>query len=288
MEYRKWTIDETKLDIYIQNIENLKISNIILTWWEIFKDKKMIDITLKLINKLSKKKITVSINTNWTNLNQDIISKLKTYNNINNITVSLDSVISHENNFLRWETSNVISNINLLIKNWFSTSVLITLNKINLQTFMTTYKELEKLWVEQIFINPVFMQNTHTLYNKLSIDNLSNAQINEINKELLTIKKSQKFPQISRYFRFWTNYFKNKTKDPQAYCKMGKKFFVLEANWDLKRCFYSTKTLGNLLKDKLSTNSIISQWQQKLPKCFSKKCITLFAIDEFWEKNIEK
>jgi len=288
IEKKNKDFDFFMIDKYINFLEKTKTKKIILSWWEILR-KDFYKKTIYICKELEKKHIIYNIDTNLVYLNSEIINFFKKTKYLNMLYISLDSTNSITNNYLRWKTNKVLENIKKLKKNWIKFSILLTLTKKNINDLSNTLKSLQK---SETIVKPVFIPEKNKEYSKLMLDeSIDYDNLNKLLKKYINNTNLSK--NLDKFYDLWTNYYNTK-KIKKAIksninCPMWENFFVIFTDWIIKNCFHTDEIIGNILTndydhmiDKLKNK----KYYTNLPKCFSKQCISLFSMNEFWNETI--
>jgi MoaA/NifB/PqqE/SkfB family radical SAM enzyme len=287
LEERLWEIDIQDIDIYIKKLLDLSVDVVTLSWGEVFRCEKTAKNTLYLCKQLDLNNINFSISTNWTNLNDNIISELKKYKNFKWFFISLDSIIKSENDYLRGKTYQVLLNIKKIINYWIKLYILVTINNKNINSLELTYSELRKIWVNNIVFNPAAIPKNSKYYNELSIDLLKNNHLNDLLKNLKKLNDNSEYKDfLNNYYNFWVNFYKSWKVPQKLNCVMWKDVFIIDSKWNIKECFTKNNILWNLkfnninnIKNNINNVKKVNH-TYKISKCINKSCLCLFTQDD--------
>lgn len=263
----EWCIPDSFLDTFMGLINEKKITYVVFTWGELLYDHHIATIVFSYMDLLEHNGIWFSINTNASFQDETVFKALSRYTHLWNVTISIDSLDEYENNFLRKDTKSVIANIKGFLERWYDPTILITLTKMNIDTILQTILGLHEMWIKKIFVNPVFLPVNNRNYVDLSIDQSKESILAIIDQLTHNPIILNNFYPMIRHLRFWADAFFDNKVDSKAVCQMCNEFIVLTPRWTIKDCFYRDKRASS----------------KEVPECFSKICLPLFVINDFWK-----
>lgn len=286
-------IQKNKITNFVSKITELKFNEVILTGGEPL-HRRWKEETYALIRELKKRKIKVLINTSATFLNNADLDKIIGLK-VDRVDISIDSHISKIHNSQRGRFKDIVAVIKGLISRGYrsiSTTTVVTKN--NARTLLETILWIRKLGVENVRIQRAFLPTK----KEEVLNNRKKIQENDIVKAMRVAKKELNSSHFGAYINLTEAVFKKDTKllnslASDAFCCMGKKYFVCDPAGDLTPCFHrSDIKLGNLFTDSISKiNSMLRNNaltdEEKLPKCFDAYCVSLFNNPNFWKKKYE-
>ncbi|MCM8800068.1 MAG: radical SAM protein [Candidatus Omnitrophica bacterium] len=190
--------------------------------------------------------------TNGSLLNSDVLERLKRYNKINEIKLSLEGASPSTNDRIRGRGSfvKVLEKIHLIKRETeFSCTVMFTVFKSNIEELPLLYQLAKKELVSGIVIERFLpLGRGKTMESEL----LDYSDWYRLNKIILDLDN---FPfsleDLLPYRAFWIKFLSKKTELLGASCNVGEDAFCIMPNADIQPCRRFTLKLGNLLKDSL-------------------------------------
>ena len=259
--------------IFAKKIRENDFSRVILTGGDPLSST-MKQETFKIISALKEEKLDVVINTSGAFLSKEDIKKLLELN-IDRIDISLNSKYGYIHDEERGAFCDSINSITMLKGsgyNSISTATVIT--NLNAPFILESIEWIrEELEVQDTGIQPVYWGNSY--------------DYSRVIKVLEELKVFERQDYTRKYLQLCISVYRNEKLEISPHCLMGREIFVCDCLGNLTPCFHREDyQLGNLLSDSPHTiNAYIKRFQrenEKLPTCFSRKCISLFNNDGNW------
>ena len=234
--------------------------------------------TYVLISELKACGLKVIINTSAVRLTEDDLDTIIGLG-VDRVDISIDSHDADINNALRGRHHDTVSAITGLIERGYRNVVTTTVvTKLNAPTLMETISWLKGLGVEDVRIQRVFLPNDST------------DEGGAIMQAMRDVEPSLRASHASRYIELTERAFNGQSASCGARCRMGKEYFVCNAQGTLTPCFHREDVvLGNLFEDPLdavlqalASNELIGH---DVPPCFGGHCASLFDIPNFWRER---
>lgn len=275
-------ISPDKVASFADKIEALNFDKVILTGGEPLHLKWKQE-TFSLIHELKNRKLSVIINTSATCLTDadlDTIIKL----NVDRVDISIDSHIPKIHNAQRGRYEDTVFALKgLFSRGYRNVATTTVVTKKNASTLQDTIAWLHGLGVADIRFQEVFIPKGKM--QQINTEKKDNVIFNAIKK----ISQKNKSMHVKDYIALTEAIFNNNDPLPNAFCCMGKEYFVCSAEGDLTPCFHRPDIkLGNLFNDPVFEiitnidNNILSK-SEKLPNCFGVHCVSLFDNPRFWK-----
>ena len=234
--------------------------------------------TYVLIAELKARGLKVIINTSAVRLTEDDLDTIIGLG-VDRVDISIDSHDADINNALRGRHYDTVSAITGLIERGYRNVVTTTVvTKLNATTLMETISWLKGLGVEDVRIQRVFLPNDST------------DEGGVIMQAMRDVEPSLRASHASRYIELTERAFNGRLASCGARCRMGKEYFVCNAQGTLTPCFHREDlVLGNLFEDPLdavlqalASNELTAH---DVPPCFGGHCASLFDIPNFWRER---
>lgn len=181
--YTNWTNDPQSFKNFLESVDKIKIHRLHFMGGEPFFNKKFAQIIDYLIDN-SRQDISLSIVTNGTMINLDLIDKLKTFKSFD-LEISIESIEAN-NHYIRQgcDTEKLKQNI-LFLKSHESENFKVVLRTVpQLLSINTYHKLILWAWENKLSIQGIPLKFPSYLSMKLLPDNLKN----KISKELNAVK----------------------------------------------------------------------------------------------------
>lgn len=234
--------------------------------------------TYALIAELKARGLKVIINTSAVRLTEEDLETIIDLE-VDRVDVSIDSHDAAINDALRGRHEDVVSAITGLIAKGYHNVVTTTVvTKLNAPTLLETISWLKGLGVEDVRIQRVFLPNDST------------DEGGAIMQAMRDVEPSLRASHASRYIELTERAFNGQSASCGARCRMGKEYFVCNAQGTLTPCFHREDVvLGNLFEDPLdavlqalASNELTAH---DVPPCFGGHCASLFDIPNFWRER---
>ncbi len=236
--------------------------------------------TYALIAELKARGLRVVINTSAVRLTGEDLDTIVGLG-VDRVDVSIDSHDAVVNDAQRGRHHDAVSAITGLIERGYYNVVTTTVvTKHNAPTLVETISWLRKLGVENVRIQRAFLPDD-------SID-----EDNTIRQAMREAKPHLRAQHTSRYIELTERAFSGQSAPCSARCRMGKEYFVCNAQGMLTPCFHRDDiVLGNLFSDPLEVvqqalaSNVLTAYD--VPPCFGGHCASLFDIPNFWRDDYE-
>jgi MoaA/NifB/PqqE/SkfB family radical SAM enzyme len=234
--------------------------------------------TYVLISELKACGLKVIINTSAVRLTEEDLDTIIGLG-VDRVDISIDSHDAGINNALRGRHHDTVSAITGLIERGYRNVVTTTVvAKLNAPTLMETISWLKGLGVEDVRIQRVFLPNDST------------DDGGTIMQAMRDVEPSLRASHASRYIELTERAFNGQSASCGARCRMGKEYFVCNAQGTLTPCFHREDVvLGNLFEDPLDAvlQALVSNelTAHDVPPCFGGHCASLFDIPNFWRER---
>lgn len=232
--------------------------------------------TYVLIRELKARGIKVIINTSATRLGEHDLCTIIDLD-VDRVDISIDSHDPAIHNAQRGRHADTVSAIiDLLEKGYRNVVTTTVVTGFNAPTLLETILWLRKLGVEDVRVQRVFFPG-----NSLDTGNIMQAMYN--------VESYLNAPHALKYIELTKRAFEGHSPTCDAYCRMGKEYFVCNAQGILTPCFHRDDIiLGNLFEDQidvlLKTFERHELIMHDVPPCFGSHCASLFDIPTFWRR----
>lgn len=232
--------------------------------------------TYVLVRELKAQGLKVIINTSAAYLNEDDYNTIIDLG-IDRVDISIDSHNASIHDAQRGHHTDTIQAINGLIGKGYEnvvTTTVVTL--LNAPTLSETIFWLQKLGVQDVRVQCAFFPN-----NPSAMDGIIQAMHN--------VGPYLHAPHALKYIELTKHALKAQPAPCLAQCRMGKEYFVCNAQGILTPCFHRNDiTLGNLFNDPVDVLCDTFEHHEliacDMPPCFGSHCASLFDIPTFWRK----
>ncbi len=170
----------------------------------------------------------------------------------------------------------VSSIVGLLKKGYRNVATTTVVTNLNAPKLLETILWLRELGVDDVRIQRVFLpENT--------------SDVSGIMQAMYDAEPYLRTPHAPRYIELTRHAFEGRPASCFARCRMGKEYFVCNAQGMLTPCFHRNDiVLGNLfeepvgvLLEALERHDLI---MHDVPLCFGSHCASLFDIPTFWRR----
>lgn len=232
--------------------------------------------TYVIIRELKNRGLKVIVNTSAARLIENDLDTIISLN-VDRVDVSIDSHDAAIHDAQRGCHAGAVSSVTgLLKKGYCNVATTIVVTNINAPKLLETILWLRGLGVEDVRIQRVFLpRNT--------------SEASSIMRAMRDAEPYLRAPHALKYIELTGCAFEGKTVPCLAQCRMGKEYFVCNAQGILTPCFHRDDiVLGNLFKDPvdvllgaLERHDLI---MHDVPPCFGSHCASLFDIPTFWRR----
>lgn len=231
--------------------------------------------TYVLIRELKARGLKVIINTSAARLDEDDLDTIIGLE-VDRLDVSIDSHDAAIHNAQRGCYTDAISTITgLIARDYLNVVTTTVVTDLNAPTLLETIFWLHKLGVKDVRIQRVFLpDNTHDTDGSIM-------------QAMYDAEPYLCAPHAFRYIELTERAFKEQSVPCFAQCRMGKEYFVCNAQGILTPCFHRGDiALGNLFKDPI--DALLKAFERHelimydVPPCFGSHCASLFDIPTFW------
>lgn len=234
----------------------------------------------ELIKLCKNERLKVGILTNGVLLNKTNCKKLVN-NKVDSISISLDSLNSSMNNYLRGKTKMVIKGIKELIKankkNRIKIEVSQTITKKNILSLhsMVDFCVKNKIF---LWLDPVEVNKNLPYLKDISLDECSTEELQLIKKEMDYWVESMKIKSLKEYTNDCLSLIRGKRPEKIS-CPMGSTNFVLDIDGTIYPCFLRKDLdLGSIYNDKLKTILRSKKLTNNLLQLQQAKCVSLGCV----------
>lgn len=234
--------------------------------------------TYVLIAELKARGLKVIINTSAVRLTEEDLETIIGLE-VDRVDVSIDSHDAAINDALRGRHEDVVSTITGLVAKGYHNVVTTTVvTQLNAPTLLETISWLKGMGVEDVRIQRVFLPDDLTDENGAIMQAMREAE------------PYLRASHAHRYIELTERAFDGQSASYGARCRMGKEYFVCNAQGVLTPCFHREDiVLGNLFNDPLdavlealASNELTAH---DMPPCFGGHCASLFDIPNFWRER---
>lgn len=232
--------------------------------------------TYVLIRELKTRGLKVIINISAAHLDEEDLDAIIDLG-VDRVDVSIDSHDAVIHNTQRGCHASTVSAITGLLEKGYHNIVTTTVvTDLNAPTLLETIFWLRKLGVKDVRIQRVFLPN-----------NLLDTS--EIMQAVYDVKPHLRAPHALRYIELTERAFDGQPAPCHAQCRMGKEYFVCDAQGILTPCFHRGDiVLGNLFDDPIGVLLKALKHHELImydvPPCFGSHCASLFDIPTFWRR----
>jgi len=232
--------------------------------------------TYVLVRELKMRGLRVIINTSAVCLSEDDLDTIINLG-IDRIDISIDSHDASIHNVQRGRYADTVNAITGLVsKGYCAVATTTVVSEINAPTLLETIFWLRKLGIKDVRIQRVFFPD-----NQPDTGSIMRAMYDAI-QHLHSL-------HALKYVELTERAFIGQTAPCYAQCRMGKEYFVCNAQGILTPCFHRDDVvLGNLFDDPvdallkaLERHELI---MHDVPPCFGSHCVSLFDIPTFWRR----
>mgnify|MGYP001408472661 CR=1 FL=1 len=231
--------------------------------------------TYVIIRELKNRGLKVIVNTSAARLLESDLDTVISLE-VDRVDVSIDSHDAAIHDAQRGCHAGAVSSITgLLKKGYRNVATTIVVTRLNAPKLSETIFWLRKLGVEDVRIQRVFLPG--------------DTDDGGIMQAMHDVKPHLRSPHALKYIELTEYAFEGKSAPCLACCRMGKEYFVCNAQGILTPCFHRDDiVLGNLFKDPvdvllgaLERHELI---MHDVPPCFGSHCASLFDIPTFWRR----
>ena len=233
--------------------------------------------TYVLIRELKAQGCKVIINTSAACLDEEDLDTIIGLR-VDRVDVSIDSHVASIHDAQRGRHADTVQAITGLIEKGYHNVVTTTVvTDLNAPTLLETISWLRQLGVEDVRIQRVFLPDVQ-------------ADTGGIMHAMYEAVPYIRAPHALQYTELTERAFEGKAAPCNVQCRMGKEYFVCNAQGTITPCFHRDDiVLGNLFTDSIkvlerafTSHALITH---DVPPCFGGHCASLFDIPTFWRER---
>lgn len=233
--------------------------------------------TYVFIRELKIQGLRVIVNTSAACLNEDDLDTIVSLG-VDRVDVSIDSHDASIHDAQRGRHVDAVSAITGLIRKGYRHVVTTTVvTSLNASTLLETISWLRDLGVEDVRIQRVFLPDNHN-------------DTGGVMQAMYFVEPYLCASHALEYIELTERAFDGRPAPRRAQCRMGKEYFVCNAQGMLTPCFHRDDiVLGNLFNDPV--DALVEAFENHdltaydMPPCFGGHCASLFDIPTFWREQ---